>query len=102
MTFENKKLTDQTIQRVSQIFKVLSDPTRISILYLLEKQELNVGAIAQCLGMEQSAVSHQLRTLRTANLVKSRRDGKTIYYSQDDEHVLDLLTQAVKHTKHIQ
>ena len=69
-------LTNDSIQEVSKIFKMISDPTRLSILFLLQKEELSVGVIAQSLSMEQSAISHQLKTLKTSRLVKSKRVGK--------------------------
>ena len=65
-------LTNDSIQEVSKIFKMISDPTRLSILFLLQKEELSVGVIAQSLSMEQSAISHQLKTLKTSRLVKSK------------------------------
>ena len=92
---------EQTIiSRTTQMFKILGDETRFRILYLLEDQEWYVNAIAEELGMEQSAVSHQLKKLREANLVKSRRVGKHMLYSQDDTHVYDILHMAVTHTSH--
>ncbi|AEH47867.1 ArsR/SmtB family transcription factor [Parageobacillus thermoglucosidasius] len=93
-------LTSETIENVSQIFKVLSDPTRIKILYLLSQEECNVNHIAEILGMSQSAVSHQLSMLRNLRLVKYRREGKTLFYSCDDEHVISLLKQAIDHAEH--
>ncbi|MGY3777226.1 ArsR/SmtB family transcription factor [Isobaculum melis] len=95
-----EQLGQETLQHISQMFKVLGDPTRISILYLLKERELSVGNIAKELEMEQSAVSHQLKTLKNMQLVKSRRAGKTVYYSQDDSHVWGLLEQAIEHTLH--
>ena len=88
------------IQKVSQLYKVLSDPSRLSILILLKNKELNVSAIGEELSMEQSAVSHQLKLLRENHVVKSRREGKVIYYSLDDHHVIDLLNQTFEHIKH--
>lgn len=88
------------IQKVSQLYKVLSDPTRLRILLLLKQGELNVTAIAEQLAMEQSAVSHQLKLLRDAHVVKSRREGKIIYYTLDDHHVIDILNQTFKHIEH--
>ncbi|SFH62575.1 ArsR/SmtB family transcription factor [Pisciglobus halotolerans] len=100
MEQENQLHLNKTIlESASKIFKTLSDPTRLSILYLLGKQELNVGTIAQLLGMEQSAVSHQLKTLRSARLVKARRAGKTMIYSQTDDHVYRIIDQVISHTK---
>ena len=75
---------------MSQLFKVLSDPTRLNILLLFKRWRKNVTSISQSVQMEQSAVSHQLRLLRENHVVKSRREGKTILYSLDDFHVLDI------------
>ena len=85
---------------MAAIFKVLSDPTRIRILALLAHQELCVSCIAEALNMTHSAISHQLRLLRSANLVKYTKDGKEVIYSLDDEHVLTLFDQALDHVKH--
>ncbi|MBL1227443.1 helix-turn-helix transcriptional regulator [Enterococcus sp. BWR-S5] len=90
----------EDIQKVSQLYKVLSDPTRLRILLILKKGELNVTALAEQLSMEQSAVSHQLKLLRQNRVVKSKREGKTIYYSLDDDHVIDILTQTFNHINH--
>lgn len=88
------------ISATTKIFKLIGDPTRFLILHMLENRELNVNAIADELQLEQSAVSHQLRKLREAKLVKSRRIGKNILYSQDDSHVYDILHLAVEHARH--
>ncbi|MTD38762.1 metalloregulator ArsR/SmtB family transcription factor [Erwinia sp. CPCC 100877] len=90
----------EEIQKVSQLYKVLSDPTRLRILLLLKQGELNVTTIGTMLSMEQSAVSHQLKLLRDNHVVRSRREGKTIYYILDDHHVIDILTQTFEHVKH--
>lgn len=87
------------IKEASRIFKVLADPTRLEILQLLEGKELNVTAISQGLEMEQSAVSHQLKTLKDARLVKARRDGKSMIYSQLDGHVYEILAQMFTHVE---
>lgn len=88
------------IKQVSQIFKVLSDPNRLKVLLLLKDGEKNVSALIESLGMEQSAVSHQLKLLRENHVVKSRRDGKIVYYSLDDHHILDILDQTFEHVQH--
>ncbi|WP_086943740.1 ArsR/SmtB family transcription factor [Trichococcus pasteurii] len=93
-------LNTETIQAVTKIFKLIGDPTRFLILHVLENRELNVNAIAEELDLEQSAVSHQLKKLREAKLVKSRRSGKNILYSQDDQHVYEILHLAVEHAEH--
>ncbi|WP_240627471.1 ArsR/SmtB family transcription factor [Thermoflavimicrobium daqui] len=93
-------LEELTVEEVSRTFKALSDPTRIKILYLLSQEECNVNHIAEVLDISQSAVSHQLSFLKSHRLVKSRREGKTIYYSCDDEHVIELLQMTIDHIEH--
>lgn len=91
---------EKYIQPMAEIFKVLSDPTRIRILSLLAREEMCVTYIAEALGMTHSAISHQLRLLRATNLVKFTKDGKEVIYSLDDQHVLTLFAQALDHVKH--
>jgi len=93
-------LAEEDIEIIAQTFKVLSDPTRIKILHLLSQNECSVTHLAEVLGMSQSAVSHQLRLLKNLRLVKFRREGHTVYYSCDDDHVIMLLKQAVQHITH--
>ncbi|HEY4624283.1 MAG TPA: metalloregulator ArsR/SmtB family transcription factor [Solibacillus sp.] len=93
-------LDEETLFVVSQTFKALSDPTRIRILNLLCCKEYAVNDIAESLNLSQSTVSHQLRFLKNLRLVKFRREGTTIFYSSDDEHVMNLLHQAIDHAKH--
>jgi ArsR family transcriptional regulator len=93
-------LAEKDIEIIAQTFKVLSDPTRIKILHLLSQDECSVTHLAEVLGMSQSAVSHQLRLLKNLRLVKFRREGHTVYYSCDDDHVIMLLKQAVQHITH--
>lgn len=97
---EHTFLSPETVEEVSQIFKVLADPTRIRILYLLSQEECSVTHIAEVLELSQSAVSHQLSLLRTLRLVKFRREGHTYYYTCDDDHVINLLTQTIRHIEH--
>jgi DNA-binding transcriptional ArsR family regulator len=91
------ELSQQYIQPLADVFKVLGDPTRLRILRTLMNQEVCVRDIADELGMGQSAVSHQLRILRDARLVQFRRDGKTVYYSLADAHVFTLLDVGLEH-----
>lgn len=93
-------LDEETLFVVSQTFKALSDPTRIRILNLLCKEERSVNDIAETLNLSQSSVSHQLRFLKNLRLVKFRREGTTLYYSEDDHHVMNLLKQAIDHAAH--
>ncbi len=84
---------------VAELFKALGDLTRIKILHALTFNELCVCEIAELVGMTQSAVSHQLRILRMARLVKFRKSGKRAFYMLDDEHVRTLLEQSLSHAK---
>lgn len=88
---------EESMQRLADLFKVFGDGTRIRILYVLFSTELCVGDLAKLLGMTQSAVSHQLRILKQARLIKSRRDGKIIFYALADDHVRTLLRQGTEH-----
>ena len=85
---------------VAELFKVLADPTRLQLLLAMEQGEISVTDLAQLLGMSLSAVSHQLRVLRQAAVVRTRREGKSILYAVDDHHVTALLEQAVRHAEH--
>ncbi|HAM80479.1 ArsR/SmtB family transcription factor [Ornithinibacillus bavariensis] len=96
----NKDLDEETLFVVSQTFKALGDPTRIRILNLLFHNEYSVNAIAETLHLQQSTVSHQLRFLKNLRLVKYRREGTTLYYSHDDEHVMNVLRQTIEHACH--
>ncbi len=91
------ELDDVTSSRLAEVFKVLGDPTRIKLLALLTTDEMRVSDIAEALSMGQSAISHQLRVLRSARLVKFRKDGKEAWYSLDDDHVVKLMRQGLDH-----
>lgn len=94
-------LAANEIREASELLKIVGDLTRMRILCaLLPGEELPVGGLQRNLGMSQSAVSHQLRVLRDANLVKSRRAGKLVYYSLADEHVHELLLGTLEHIRH--
>ena len=82
---------------LSEVFRVFGDSTRIRILYVLFEAEMCVCDIAQLLGMTQSAISHQLRALKNVRLVRSRREGKTVYYSLADSHVRTMIDQGLEH-----
>lgn len=89
--------SDDKLNRLAELFKVFGDPTRVKILYSLFESELCVCAIAELLEMTQSAISHQLKVLKDANLVSFRREGKTIYYSLADDHVNLIIAQGYNH-----
>lgn len=93
-------LGDASALRLAETFKALSDPTRLRIVSLLADAELCVCDLAAALGMSQSAVSHQLRTLRDLRLVRWRREGRQIFYTLDDEHVADLFRRGLDHVVH--
>ena len=90
-----------TLGKLSTIFKSLSDPTRLKIIFSILNGEKRVNKISEEINMEQSATSHQLRKLRELNLVKSRKDGRSVLYSLDDDHVVMLLKQGLDHVSHI-
>lgn len=84
---------------LAELFKVFGDSTRIRILWALTEAELCVCDITALLGMTQSAISHQLRVLKQARLVKHRKEGKMVYYSLDDEHIRQIFDQGLTHIK---
>ncbi|MGI6508990.1 MAG: ArsR/SmtB family transcription factor [Erysipelotrichaceae bacterium] len=93
----NKKMKENMLYDLADLFKLFGDSTRIRILYTLYEEELSVGEIAEQLGMTISAVSHQLRVLKQGKLVKSKREGKQIYYSLDDDHVKTIIAMGREH-----
>lgn len=96
---KGEMIDDETACSLADTFKVLGDPTRVKILFALMKKELCVCDLAAAVGVSESAVSHQLRLLRTQKLVKYRRDGKVMYYTLDDDHVAGLFAQGLEHVR---
>ena len=94
---KNEMPRDEVLYDLSDFFKTLGDSTRMKILFVLFKTEMCVCDIAELIGMTQSAVSHQLRVLKQARLVKFRKEGKIVYYSLDDEHVKQIFDQGLEH-----
>ena len=88
---------EEQLIELAELFKMFGDSTRISILWALSVTELCVGDIANVLSMSSTAISHQLRLLKNARLVRSRREGKVIYYALADEHVLTIFAQGMSH-----
>lgn len=82
---------------LTELFRIFGDSTRVRILYVLFEAEMCVCDIAALLGMTQSAISHQLRSLKNARLVKSRREGKTVFYALADDHVKTIIDQGLEH-----
>ncbi len=96
---KNRLLPRQTVQGLAELFKVMGDPTRTKIIYALSEEELCVCDLAAVLGMRVSAVSHHLRLLRNLRLVKFRKEGRMVYYSLDDQHVISILMEGLKHVE---
>ena len=93
-------IQENTFTHLADLFSALSDPTRLRIISLLLEGELNVGDLAAHLNMTVSAVSHQLRGLRQLHLVRSRKDGRQVYYALDDDHVARLYRLGLDHVEH--
>ena len=92
--------SDDVLMDLAEIFKVLGDHTRVKILQALSVSEMNVCCLAELLKMSPSAVSHQLRILRSAKIVKFRKEGKNVFYSLDDQHVENLMQEGFEHVQH--
>ena len=85
------------LEHIAELFKAFGDPTRVHILFLLSRSERCVGEIAQAVGLSQSAISHQLRFLKQAHLLRCRREGKNLWYSLADDHVRTILETGLEH-----
>ena len=94
---KEKMPEEETLYDLAELFKIFGDSTRMRILCALFESELSVSEISELLEMSQSAISHQLRVLKQAKLVKNRRDGKIIYYSLADDHVYTIFNQGLSH-----
>ncbi len=86
--------------QVAELFSALSDTSRVQILSALMQGEMNVGDLAEIVGISHSAVSHHMRHLRQMRLVRARKDGRHVYYCLDDDHVRDLLRRGLEHVRH--
>lgn len=91
---------NESLLKLAELFKILGDPTRLKIVEILLENEMCVNHIAETMGMGQSAISHQLRVLRQARLVIYRKEGKTAYYSLNDDHVEGLVRMGMDHVSH--
>lgn len=91
--------SNNTLYDTADLFKMFSDSTRVRILYTLIEKEKSVSEIVNDLNMNQSAISHQLSLLKASKLIKNRKDGKIVYYSLADEHVLNILSQGIEHSE---
>ncbi len=93
-------LDEQTAARMAELFASLSDPTRVRILAALMAGEVNVGDLVQVVGLSKSAVSHQLRGLRDKRVIRTRKQGRQVYISLDDEHIAELFQRGLDHVCH--
>jgi DNA-binding transcriptional ArsR family regulator len=92
-------LDEHTAAHVAELFRAFSDTSRVRILSAIVEQEINISALAEMVGVTESAVSHHMRGLRQMRLVKSRRDGKEVYYRVDDPHIIALFRQGLRHVQ---
>jgi DNA-binding transcriptional ArsR family regulator len=93
------QINEHLAAHVAELFRAFSDTSRVRILSVIVEQEMNVTQLAQLVGVTESAISHHMRGLRQMRLVKARRDGKEVYYSVDDPHIIALFQQGVKHVQ---
>ena len=92
-------LNEHLAAHVAELFRAFSDTSRVRIVSALMDGEMNIGALAEVVGISESAVSHHMRGLRQMRMVQSRRDGKEVYYRIEDEHIIALFQQGVKHVQ---
>jgi ArsR family transcriptional regulator, lead/cadmium/zinc/bismuth-responsive transcriptional repressor len=93
-------LDEHTAAHVAELFRAFSDTSRVRILFALTTQEMKVNALAELVGISESAVSHHLRGLRQMELVVARREGKEVYYRIEDDHIISLFGEGVKHVRY--
>lgn len=86
--------------RVAELLRAFGDASRVRIVFALLNVEVNVGALAEAVGLSDSAVSHHLRGLRQLRLVRARKDGQQVFYSVDDDHIVEIFRQVVNHAQH--
>ncbi len=95
----NLTLDEPTAARVAELFRAFSDPSRVRILAAILEQEKNISTLAELVGVSESAVSHHMRGLRQMRIVRARREGKEVYYSIVDQHIVALFQQGVRHVE---
>jgi DNA-binding transcriptional ArsR family regulator len=93
-------LSDPIAIQVAEFFGAFSDASRVKLVSVLTEGELNVGAIAELVGISESAVSHHLRSLRQLRLVRARKEGRQVFYSLDDEHIVEIFRAGLQHVAH--
>ncbi len=93
-------LDEEKAGQLAELFRSLSDPSRIRLISVMAKGEINVGSMAQQVGISESSASHHLRGLRQMRLVRARKEGRQVYYRLDDEHIADLYQRGLDHILH--
>jgi ArsR family transcriptional regulator, lead/cadmium/zinc/bismuth-responsive transcriptional repressor len=93
--------TDATVDALADTFRILGDPTRLRIVDALAQGQLCVHELSDKVGISESAISHQLRLMRTMRIVRGRREGRCVYYTLDDQHILDLFQQGLRHVSEV-
>lgn len=96
----NEQIGQEIASRAAELFSALSDTSRIQILIALLHEEMNVGSLAETVGISESAVSHHLRNLRYLHLVRARKKGRQVFYSLDDDHISELIQSGLDHVLH--
>jgi DNA-binding transcriptional ArsR family regulator len=99
VSLQTPVLDEQVALQLAELFRALSDPSRIRILAVLVQGPLNVGALAEQIGLSESAVSHQLRGLRQMRIVRAHKQGRQVFYQLDDEHIFDLYRMGLDHVQ---
>ena len=97
---EYEKIDEETAARVAELFRALGDTSRVRILTTLLQNEMNVGPLAEVVGISESAVSHHLRNLRQLHLVRARKQGRQVFYYLDDDHINELIQSGLDHVLH--
>jgi ArsR family transcriptional regulator, lead/cadmium/zinc/bismuth-responsive transcriptional repressor len=93
-------LDEQLASRTAELFRALGDTSRVRIISVLAEGEMNVGSLAEAIGISESAISHHMRGLRQMRLVRARKEGRQVFYSLDDDHILDLFARGLDHVLH--
>jgi len=93
-------LDEQLASRTAELFRALGDTSRVRIISVLAEGEANVGALAEAIGISESAISHHMRGLRQMRLVRARKEGRQVFYTLDDNHILDLFARGLDHVLH--
>lgn len=97
---ENRVLDEKDAAYLAEFFRALSDKSRVRIIFALMQGEMSVSALVELVGTSESAVSHQLRSLRQMRIVRARKEGRHVFYSLDDEHITDLFQRGLEHIQH--